>query len=68
MAAKKNNKIRPPLTIEEAAINRRTQGQERARRGFVSFTRTEVREAVLGETAGENALQQVHRRSQIKRR
>lgn len=57
-----------PYSQSDYDKHRLERAQERARRGLPTFTRSEVRERVMGQTEGENALQQTHRRSQIQRK
>lgn len=59
---------RTPLTPTQLAAHRKEAAEERRRRGFTTFTRESVREAVMGETKGENRLQRSHRYSQVDRR
>lgn len=60
--------VRAPLTLAEQQAHQKAQARERARRGFVTFTRPELRERVLGRTEGENVLQRNVRGDQASRR
>ena len=65
MASKK--KPAPPMTPGQLDRFRKNAALERQRRGLPTFTRSEVREKVLGSTAAENTLQRYQRRSQAGR-
>lgn len=62
MAQKKKS---VPLTPGQLDKLNRSQAEERVRRGFHSFTRNAVREAVMGKTDAENTMHRYHRRSQV---
>jgi len=59
------NKTRVSMSEDQILAHRQERARERERRGMVTFTRPETREAVLGGTQGESRLGTGTRSTQV---
>jgi len=57
-----------PLTPAERTAYEKAQAEERQKRGLVTFTRPDKREAVFGRTLGESRMSSSQRNSQATQR